>query len=97
MAIGMCPHSKNGDSPLWGIFESATQGLEKGVCHFGDSVFGFTQGGFAIVVAGVGVEIFSFETSGDVGTVHLNELEVSEGFAYVGESIMVSRIESIVS
>ena len=44
------------------------------------------------------MEMFSFETDGDIGIVHLNELEVSEeGFSYVGESVVVSRIESIVS
>jgi hypothetical protein len=31
-----------------------------------------------MVVAGVGVKIFLYETGGDVGTVHLDELEVSE-------------------
>jgi hypothetical protein len=54
----------------------ATQGLEKGVCRFGFSFFGFARGGFSMVMAGFGVEIISFETGGDIGIVHLDELEV---------------------
>jgi hypothetical protein len=66
------------------LSHAATQGLEKGVCRFGDSGLVFARGGFSVVVTGVGVEIFLFETSSNVGTVHLNELEVSGGgFAYV--------------
>jgi len=80
------------------LSSAATQELEKGVCHFGDSVLGFAQGGFSMVVAGVGVEIFLFETGDNVSIVHLNELKVSEGgFAYVWEFIEVSHIESVVS
>jgi hypothetical protein len=69
------------------------------VCHFGDSVLDldFTRRGFSVVVAGVGVDIFLYETGGNVGIVHLDELKVLEGFAYVGEFVMVSHIESIVS
>jgi hypothetical protein len=75
---------------------AATQGLEKGVCRFGDSVF--ARGGFSVVATGVGVEIFLFETGGNIGIVHLNELEVSEGeFSYVRESVAVSHVESVVS
>jgi hypothetical protein len=44
------------------------------VCHF--SFFGFARGGFSMVVAGIGVEIFSFETGGNIGMVHFDELEV---------------------
>ena len=80
------------------LSHAATQGLEKGVCHFGDSNLGFAQGGFSVVVAGVGVEIFLFETGGDIGIVHLDELKVSgEGFAYVGVFVGVSHIETVVS
>jgi hypothetical protein len=78
------------------LSHAATQGLEKGVCHFGDSVF--AQGGFSVVATGVGVEICLFETGGDIGIVHLNELEVSgRGFSYVRESVAVSRVESVAS
>jgi hypothetical protein len=82
------------------VSHTATHGVEKGVCHFEDLVLDldFTRRGFSVVVAGVGVEIFLFETGGHVGIVHLDKLKVSEGFAYVGEFIMVSCIvESIVS
>ena len=48
------------------------------------------------MVAGIGFEIFLFET-GSVGSVHLNKLEVSEGVTHVGESVTVLRVESIVS
>jgi hypothetical protein len=78
------------------LSRAATQGFEKGVCRFDDWVF--ARGGFSVAITGVGVELFLFETGDDIGTVHLNELEVSEeGFSYVGESVIVSRIESIVS
>jgi hypothetical protein len=78
------------------LSRTATQRLEKGVCCFGDSVF--ARGGFSMVVTGVGVEIFLFETGGDIGIVHLNELEVSgRGFSYVRESVAVSCVEFIVS
>jgi hypothetical protein len=72
----------------------ATQGAVKGVCHFGVSVF--AQGCFSVVAASGGGEIFSFKT-GDIGIVHLDELEVLKEFACVDESIVVSCIESIVS
>jgi hypothetical protein len=58
------------------LSRAATQGLEKGVCHFGFSFFGFALGGFSMVMAGVGVEISLFETGGDIDMVHLDELEV---------------------
>jgi hypothetical protein len=73
------------------LSRAATQGVEKGVwCLF------FARNGSFAVVAGGGVEIFSFKT-GDIGIVHLDELEVSKEGAYVGESVDVSRVESNVS
>jgi hypothetical protein len=76
------------------LSRAATQGVVKGVCRFG--VFVSARVGFFVVVAGDGGEIFSFKT-GDIGIVHLNELEVVRGCAYVGESVVVSRVESNVS
>ena len=76
-----CVHVRRIDVAHYGesLSRAATQGVEKGVCRF-VSIGIFARDGFSIVSTGGGVEIFLFET-GDVGTVHLNELEVSEGNA----------------
>ena len=76
------------------LSRAATHGAVKGVNCLGSSFARVNR--FSVVAAGEGVEIFSFET-GDIGIVHLDELEVSEGVACGGESVMVSRFESNVS